>query len=286
MATGHSQVNLPRSAYPKNEPADPAELAREIAREARSRGGLLLFTDYDGMLCPSVRDRRSVGLPLLVRGALVALATTPATRVVIISGEDACDLETRINVPGVIYAGCRGLQIQGAGIAFYHPAAARLREMLPLLAQELSECLAPLPGVEVEIKELGVTVHTRRVDPSAVPVIIAQAEELRRKSASEFKVCQSESTVDLFPDLDWRKGSSALWILEQWVREGRGQPVVVYLGDDDADEDAYLALREHGYAVHVGRLAAATPYWVVDRAAAIDLLAQIAFAWSVHSLGR
>lgn len=279
-------MNLPRSACRTNEPADPAELAREIAREARSRGGLLLFTDYDGMLCPSVRDRRSVGLPLLVRGALVALATTPATRVVIISGEDACDLETRINVPGVIYAGCRGLQIQGAGIAFCHPAAARLRETLPLLAQELSERLAPVPGVEVEIKELGVTVHTRRVDPSAVPVIIVQVEELRRTSAAEFKVCQSKSTVDLFPDVDWRKDSSALWILEQWVREGRGQPVVVYLGDDDADEDAYLALREYGYAVHVGRLAAATPYWVVDRAAAIDLLAQIAFAWSVHSLGR
>lgn len=36
--------------------------------------------------------------------------------------------------------------------------------------------------------------------------------------------------------------SVALWILEQWVREGRGQPLVVYLGDDDADEEAYVVL--------------------------------------------
>ena len=136
----------------------------------------------------------------------------------------------------------------------------------------------------MEIKEIGVTVHTLRVDPSAVPVIVAEAEELNRTSAAGFRVCQSESTVDLFPDVDWRKDSSALWILEQWAREGHGQPVVVYLGDDDADEEAYVALREHGYTVHIGQRAAATPYWVVDRAAAIDLLAQIAFAWCVHSL--
>ena len=136
----------------------------------------------------------------------------------------------------------------------------------------------------MEIKELGVTVHTRRVDPSAVPVIVAEAEELNRTSVVPFRVCQSESTVDLFPDVDWRKDSSTLWILEQWAREGHSQPVVVYLGDDDADEEAYVALREHGYAVHIGRLAAAAPYWIADRAAAIDLLAQIAFAWRVHSL--
>jgi trehalose 6-phosphate phosphatase len=223
-------------------------------------------------------------LPLLVRGALVALATTPDTRVVIISEEDAGDLETRINVPGVIYAGCRGLQIHGAGMSFCHPAAARLRETLPLLAQELSDRLAPLPGVEVEIKQLGITVQTRHVDPSAVPVIMAEAEELRRTSAAEFTVCQSPSTVDLFPDVDWGRGSTALWILKHWVREE--QPTVAYVGDDDADEEAYRVLREHGYAIHVGRQAATTPYWVVDRTAAIDLLAQIAFAWRVHSMDR
>ncbi len=140
----------------------------------------------------------------------------------------------------------------------------------------------------MEIKELGVTVHTRRAEPSAVPAIIAQVEELRRTSAGEFRVWQSKSTVDLFPDVDWRTGSSALWILEQWVRERHSQPAVVYLGDDDAAEDAYLALRGYGYTVHVGRQTgeSAASCWVADQTAAIDLLAQIAFAWSVHSSGR
>lgn len=288
MGIGHRRVNPERSTCPGQEPADPRDLAREIVQDARSRGGLLVFTDFERTLCLGVRNRRGDGLPLLVRGALVALASTPSTGVVIMSGQDACDLETHVDVPGLIYAGSRGLQIRGAGMTFCHPVAARLRAMLPFLAQELSECLGSFPGVEVEIRELGVTVHVRRADPSVVPVIIARAEALRRTSAGDFGVWPSESTVDLFPDVDWRKGSSALWILEQWAHEGRGQPAVVYLGHDDADEDAYVALRGHGYAVHVGPLIteSAAACWVVDQAAAVDLLAQIAFAWSIRPSGR
>ena len=266
------------------EPADPRRLAQLIVQEARARGGLLLFADHEGTLCSSVPDRRVAPLSLLARGALVALAATPSTRVAIVSGHDACDLEAQLNVPGVIYAGCRGLQIRGAGITFCHPVAVRMRETLPLLAQKLSDCFAPLSGVEVEIKELGVTVHVRRADPSPLAAIVAQAEQLRGTCAAEFRVWRSEVAVDLFPDVGCPLSFMARWILDQSACDGQAQPTVVYLGDDDAEEDAHLALRKQGYAVHVGQRTgmSAGSYWVVDRSAAIDLLAQIAFAWSFH----
>lgn len=214
----------------------------------------------------------------------MALAATPHTRVAIVSGHDACDLEAQLNVPGVIYAGCRGLQIRGAGITFCHPVAVGMREMLPLLAQKLSDCFAPLSDVEVEIRELGVTVHVRRADPLPLAAIVAQAEQLRRTCAAEFRVWRSEVAVDLFPDVGCPLSFMARWILEQSACDGQAQPTVVYLGDDDAEEDAHRALRKQGYAVHVGQRTGmrAGSYWVVDRSAAIDLLAQIAFAWSVH----
>jgi trehalose-phosphatase len=160
--------------------------------------------------------------------------------------------------------------------------------MVPILARTLSQSLASLSGVEVETKELHVTIHVRRADPSAIPAIVAQAEELRRTPDGDFRVSRSEDTVDLFPDVDWQKGACAIWILEQWVREFQRQPTVVYLGDGNADEEAYRALRGQGYAVHVGQpisdsLACCR---VVDQAAAIDLLAQIVLAWRVQSSSR
>src|SRR5580765_3228758 len=97
---GERRVNPERPPYPSRAPADPKELARKIAQDARSRGGLLIFTDFERTLCLGATKRRGAGLPLLVRGALVALASTPATGVVVNSGRDVCDLESHVNVPG------------------------------------------------------------------------------------------------------------------------------------------------------------------------------------------
>lgn len=275
------------SVCPRPEAADPRKLARTIVHDARARGGLLVFADFERTLRLGASDGRGAGLPLLVRGALVALASTPDTGVVVSSGHDADDLETQVGVPGLIYAGSRGLQIRGPGFAFCHPLAARSRRMLPVLARELSQRLAPLSGVEVEVKELGVAVHARRADPSAIGVIVAHVDALRRTSAREFRVWPSDSRVDLVPDVEWGRGASALWILVQWAHDGHGQPVVVYLGHEHADEHAYRALREHGHTVHVGPLPSESlaSCWVANQAAAFDLLAQLAFGWSVRPAG-
>ncbi len=288
MDRARGRVNSTRPGDAGPGPADPRALAGAIVQEAGSTGRLLVFAAAQAALSSRAPDRRLNGLPLLVRGVLVALVGTPGTRVVIISGHSACDLETQVNVPGVIYAGCRGLQIRGAGMSFCHPLAETLSDMLPALAQELSHALAPFSGVEAEIKELGVTVHVRRADPPTIASIIARVEELRRTAAVPFQVWPFESAVDLVPDVNWGKGSCVLWILEQWMREGHGKPTILYLGDDDSDEDAYLALRGSGHAVHVGQphSESAASCWVADQAAAIDLLARIAFGWNQRSADR
>ena len=84
----------------ESEPAEPGELAEEIAREGQSQGSLLIVLDYEAILGGSALD-----VPLLVRGALVALATASDACVVIVSAGEASHLETRIKVPGVVYVG-------------------------------------------------------------------------------------------------------------------------------------------------------------------------------------
>jgi hypothetical protein len=84
----------------ESEPAEPGELAEEIAREGQLEGSLLVVLDYEAILGGSALD-----VPLLVRGALVALATASDACVVIVSAGEASHLETRIKVPGVVYVG-------------------------------------------------------------------------------------------------------------------------------------------------------------------------------------
>src|SRR5215468_3928150 len=85
----------------ESEPAAPGELAEEIAREGQTQGSLLIVLDYEATL--GSPNGSALDLPLLVRGALVALATAPDACVVIVSAGEAGHLETRIKVPGVVY---------------------------------------------------------------------------------------------------------------------------------------------------------------------------------------
>ena len=162
----------------ESEPAEPGELAEEIVREGQSQGSLLVVLDYEATLGSS--NGSVLELPLLVRGALVALAGAPDACVVIVSAGEASQLETRIKVPGVVYVGAS-------------------------------------PSVEM---------------------IAAQ----RRSQARE-------------------------------------RPLVAFLGAGES----FARLGKVRYAVHVGRPRGepAASHWVFDRASAVELLARLAFAWSV-----
>jgi hypothetical protein len=174
-------LNRPKATHGEG-PADPAVLADEIVGAARSRAGLLLLLDYEATLGPPPPEGHGLEVPLLVRGALVALTTAPDARVVVISREEAGHLDARLKMPGVVYAGA---------------------------------------------------------------------------------------------------GANVVLMMEQSMREGCGQPVVVFIGGGDT-----VAPRgKPGFAVHVGRPCGepAAGHWVLDQASAVDLLARLAFSWSMSA---
>jgi len=273
-----------RSTSASSEVSNAREVARSIVQEARAHGGLVLLADYEDVLRVSGPDSRHT-LPLLVRGALVALATSPSTLVVAMSNLDARDLEIRINVPGVVYAGCQGLEIRGAGMSFSHPLMSQIRVAWPPLRAELLRRIGSASGVDIEMTQIGGTIRAHGSDPRGPAALAVLAEDCVRPVSDVFHVRPSESGVEVLPRTSWRKASAARWVLEQWLMESPNRPAVVYLGDDDADEDIRAAMRERISVVRIRRASGEEPghYRVADRAAATDVLAQIAFAWGVHS---
>jgi hypothetical protein len=76
-------------------------------------------------------------------------------------------------------------------------------------------------------------------------------------------------------------GANVGLMMEQGMREGSGQPVVVFIGGDVS-----LATRgQPGFAVHVGRPCGgpAACHWVPDQRSAVELLARLAFSWSMSA---
>lgn len=217
---------------------------------------IYLLSDFDGTLTPIVERPELAVLPDVTRDVLACLAASRRYYVGIISGRALADLKARVNLPGIVYAGNHGLEIESPGIAFVHADAAARRNELQILGQVLQKELAGIDGVLVENKGLTLSVHYRLVDPGRVGAVSAIFERVVRvpRLLGQVRLTEGKKVWEVRPALDWDKGKAISVIVE---RQKQVQPHVrtgvVYLGDDHTDESAFQVVREReGLAIFVG----------------------------------
>jgi trehalose-phosphatase len=214
----------------------------------RGAPAVLLFLDFDGTLAPLVDTPEEAQLSPKMRQVLHTLASRPQVTVGIISGRHRTDLQARVDIPGLVYAGNQGLEISGPGFVFVEPTAVEHRQDLERLAADLAARLQPIAGVLVEDKGLTLSVHFRQVAE-------VQYEDLRRivhaglASASHpFVLTPGEKVYEIRPRVYWNKGNAVSWIRDQL---GKHDAPAIYVGNDATDEDAFAALPE-GITIKVG----------------------------------
>lgn len=209
----------------------------------RRTGGLVLLLDYDGTLAPLVARPEAAAIPRPTRDALDRLRVQPGVAMAIVSGRGLADLRERAALPGILYAGNHGLEIEGEGLRWTHPDARNARPVLDAVAAEIAPILESIDGVWIEDKGLTLTVHFRLADPSAVPRL-SSAVENAVSGRDEVRVTAGKRVLEVRPRVAWNKGSAVLFLLER-MRPPAGAPVL-YLGDDTTDEDAFRALADRG----------------------------------------
>ncbi|MGW3485465.1 trehalose-phosphatase [Rhodococcus indonesiensis] len=206
-----------------------------------------VFLDFDGTLAHLVDDP---GAATLVDGAADELARLARyCPVGVISGRDAADLQARVGVPGLWYAGNHGFELVGPDGTYHrHEAADRAVPDLGRIAVALRDRLADVPGVLVEPKRFAVAVHHRHVAADRMGEVLAAVRDAAGRDGA-LRVTHGRDVTELRPDVEWDKGRAVAWVLEH-VR-GAGDPMPVYIGDDLAGEDAFGALPSTGIGVVV-----------------------------------
>lgn len=185
-----------------------------------------------------------------VRTTLARLAARERVRLVILSGRALRDVRARVGLDDVVYGGCHGLEIEGAGLRFRHPRARAAR--VGAARRALAAGAASIPGAHVEFKGLAVSLHYRRVAPARREAARALAAEVARRMP-DLRVIAGDAVFDFVPRVRWSKGEAARWIIRRVGPSLRpGEPVIVYAGDDTTDEAAFAALREGGVTIRVG----------------------------------
>ena len=197
--------------------------------EALAAGGrLLVLSDFDGTLAPIAPDPAAVRLAPGMRRILAALVASPRARLAIVSGRALADVRARVGVAGAAYAGCHGLEVEGAGLGWRHPAAERTRAALAAAADGLTRRVAPLPGVLVEPKGLAVAVHYRNARrgaggggagcPTRRGAAAAIAREARRAVASQpgLRLQRGKKVLEVLPRVGWDKGECGSGSATAW----------------------------------------------------------------------
>ena len=232
--------------------SDAAQIAARIVNQVAGGGHLLLLTDYDGTLAPIVQDPDAAKLPTEVREDLRLLAGSPRVHFGVVSGRDLAELRELVAVGDAIYAGCYGLEIEGPGMRFLHPDAQAQRETLIAVSRELSQRASMVPGMRVESKRFGLAVHYRHVAPDHMERVETELARAIPPDGSRLKIFHGQQVIEIQPQVGWTKGDCVLWIRDRVRRISGDRLMVVYIGDDWTDEQAFQALAGEALTISVG----------------------------------
>ncbi len=254
----HPQDLLDAGAHLVIDDVSRLRFARAIPRveerrawfDERRRGRrLCLLLDFDGTLSPIVDDPGAASIGAHTREVVRRLAARHT--VAIVSGRDLADVRARVGLDGIFYAGSHGLDIAGPGHAMAHPEAAAAIGAVDRAEAFLRDRIGGLPGAVVERKRFSVAAHYRMVAAASAELVREAAVSAAAASGSQLRAHHGKMVAELLPDIAWDKGRAADWLLATLGIDA-ARTLVLHLGDDETDENAFAALAGRGVGIRIG----------------------------------
>lgn len=220
--------------------------ALELCRPLLDRRPLLIVSDFDGTLSPTVPDPWAAAIIPAARRALRTLAGRPGIDVVVLSGRTASDVAARVRVGGARYLGNHGLERSTL------PRRGRAETIVVTLPDDsddherdairIGRAMASLvaePWLVVEPKGPAVTFHYRQApDVEAAGRRVADAVE-RLDPDGRFVRFPGRRALELRPPGAAAKGEAVAALLDELH-----PAAALVLGDDRSDAEAFRTLRE------------------------------------------
>ena len=213
----------------------------------------MLFLDYDGTLTPIMDQPDAARLQPEHREILKALGCAQEVCTAIVSGRSLKELKMWVLIPGLIYVGSHGFELEGPKIRYTHPGAYDVRPKIRNLGRELQKVLGAVPGIVIEDKTYTLSVHYRMTPEEKVQ----EAEAIFLKtvnahlSSGAVVMTHGKKVWEIRPPSTWNKGSMVLWLFARMMIHSSKKVLPVYIGDDQTDEDAFKALQHQGLGIKV-----------------------------------
>jgi len=235
----------------------------KVAEQIRQADKILFLSDFDGTLAPIVERPENAEMPEETRRLLKELTHDHRFIVGIISGRALNDLKEKVGLPGIIYAGNHGFEIEGPGISFVNPLVDEIKPFFRVLHRILTLALSTIKGVLVEDKGITLSVHYRQVADDRAKEVENLVNKVIDQPISRglFNVTKGKKVYEVKPAINWDKGKAIRLLMKRYGKGGRQSGLlVIYLGDDRTDEDGFQVVEKYGngIAVFVGAAAMQT----------------------------
>ena len=210
---------------------------------------VLLFLDYDGTLTPIVPDPDQAILGEDMSNLLLRLAPVYSLSVVTGRGMECISnfLGSEIRKQ-VAVAASHGFDIKLRNGTRMQVADHRHAVIFEDFKKALRSSLQTFPlGCAIEETGYSVTLHYRHAAESDVPVIEKMFDDLIMRYP-ELEKRGGKKVFEARLGFDWNKGKAIEWMICNTGKDP-DKCLIVYIGDDLTDEDAFQVLK--GYPYHL-----------------------------------
>jgi trehalose 6-phosphate phosphatase len=213
---------------------------------------LWLFLDYDGTLAEFAETPDQIEVNREVVALLTRLVNLPDLRVSVISGRRLEHIRKLVPVPGVLLAGTYGIECQ----SFEGEDLIRLewdsyRPVLEGIKPRLETLIAGRDGFFLEDKGWSLALHARFAGEEESKSILQSAQQIMEAGNREegFTLLGGQKFLEICPKVG-NKGATVNHLLDLNPWPGAQ---LVFLGDDDKDEDAFRVIgTKGGLSIRVG----------------------------------
>jgi trehalose 6-phosphate synthase/phosphatase len=199
---------------------------------------LEVVLDYDGTLVPRVDSGPPPPLSDDMRSVLESCAGRADTSVTIVGLRSVAELGALVGAPTVGLIGNHGLEISRPDL---EPFRHEDYELYRQKADDLVAALHGLPVHDLQVEAVGAMVNVQVPPGSRQGAPVDEVLELIREQG--FQPVDGGTAIVARPPIGWDKGRAVLHLLRSsYGPEWPDRVRVVYVGDDQTDEEAFNQL--------------------------------------------
>lgn len=224
---------------------------RDLTQWATQSERLWLFLDYDGTLADFAPTPDHIEPDPRLVELLQRLARKPGIRVTILSGRRLAHIRRLLPVPGIMLAGTYGIELLDVeGEVVHRVEYADIRPLLQSILPEWAELIGGRSGFFLEDKNWALALHARFADDAEAAQVLGRALETATLvlPGDMFRILGGHKFLEVAPSIA-SKRDAVSYLLNHYPLPGAR---LLYIGDDDKDEEAFPLIHEHqGIAVKV-----------------------------------